>query len=112
MKRHLIFPALAFVAAIGTSTIAGLCIDPSTEVSDVAAAQASGGAAGCAYWNSGAVCGYGGSNGCEPYMGMGSGTTSYGTGIPQPCGVTECCSVYTIKGCATTTTTTTVTVPD
>jgi hypothetical protein len=108
MKRRLIFPALALLAAIGTSTFAGLLIDPSTEVSEAVATQASGGAV-CSYWNSG----YCGSNVPPPcvyslgYIG-GTGFRGYATSETF-CGVLSCGSVNVVApGCGTTTTTVTV----
>jgi hypothetical protein len=106
MKRQLIFPALALLAAIGTSAIAGLCIDPSTEVSDAVASQASGGAV-CSYWTGG-YCGATGSNGCSStYCQVGYPSGSYGSASTETyCGVQSCGSVYVVAGCATTTTVT------
>jgi hypothetical protein len=114
MKRHLIFPALALVAALSTAALAGWGSDPSTEVSDAVATQASGGAV-CSFWAQG-YCG-GGTNpppGCVlTYCWVGNPMGTKGTATSETyCGVSTCLSVYAIQpGCGVTSTTTTVTNP-
>jgi hypothetical protein len=111
MKRQLIFAAVALLVAIGTTTFAGLIIDPRTEVSDSLAAQTYGGAPVCTNWLS-ENCGTKGVNGCTGVAGfnaVSSDTTSYGyANGTTTCGGT-CGSVATsTAACATVTT---VTIP-
>ena len=97
-KRHLIFPALAFLAAISTAAFAGWSLNSSTEVSDLVAAQAYGG--GCSYYCSGQYCGVGGSGCCKSTTGYcGSCNTDYGSGNTNNCGSSGCGAVYTVSLC-------------
>jgi hypothetical protein len=98
MKRHLIFPTLALLAAVSTAAFAGWSMDPSTLVSDAIAAEAAGG--GCASFGI-STCGAGGTGGCSSTTCLCGGTGSTGTAKLQLyCGVESCGSVNTLGSCA------------